>query len=183
MYGSDYDDHFPYGVSNANKEISYLKHRDDKDKILEMAPINSVLHPYIKNDALWKCPSDFGGDHIFLTSIDKKNNFYDSFNVSYFYDFRFALKNKHFSSVTAWLGGCPYPEINESKIILFCDQSLLWHSSNTGKEWDIGLEFVLNFRVNGISIGGNLLKDIKSDRYFTPHWLLFNEEDRFSVPC
>lgn len=182
MYASDYDDNFPYGVSRMQKEESFLQGRPERELYTKMKNINDVIYPYSKSLNIWKCPSDYGGDHLFLSDIKNNNSYYDAFGLSYFYEARLAVFDKKFSSVQAWRDGCPFPEIDSSKIILFCDQSFEWHKlSYTGGWYDV--TFLTSLRVSAVAVDGHLFMNQKRDQSFTPYTLILKKEDTLEVPC
>ena len=63
MYTQDYDSRYPYGASTADKLSFPYGAADEADRLDEMPILQTILDPYIKSSALWRCPSDTGIVH------------------------------------------------------------------------------------------------------------------------
>jgi prepilin-type N-terminal cleavage/methylation domain-containing protein/prepilin-type processing-associated H-X9-DG protein len=70
MYAQDHDDHLLWGGDPEDLHGGGWS-GDDAVKIATMKPQHKILFPYLKNNEIWHCPSDFG--------FDKSGLFDDSF--------------------------------------------------------------------------------------------------------
>ena len=65
MYIGDYE-RYPYAVDPSDKYSNIWKNQIDAAGVTvgNMTLLSEAMNPYIKSDAVWKCPSDTGFDHL-----------------------------------------------------------------------------------------------------------------------
>ncbi len=137
QYIQDSDDRYPYGgdpgdlytdgwlYSENGKYWAAVQQMQSNKQLL-----SNVMSGYVKNHALWHCPSDNGFDRTGQyenNSLVAFPSAFQAFGMSYAYTTQLALEGQTISSVRAWSRNPPYSEHNPADIGLFYDLVGHWH--------------------------------------------------------
>ncbi len=151
LYTQDYE-HYPRGLDPADKftpEI-WAGHPDAHGDVLAATPLlTEVLASYVKNSALWHCPSDFGFDITDITglALDARPSCYEKFAMSYFYRSEITLLNLRQEHL---------PRPTETHVL--ADADGLWHGT--------GILGYTNRRYNVLFADGHA-KNLDRDAYLS----------------
>ena len=101
MYAQDYDHHYPAAFDSPLGSYDGLNHleQEQADRLPYLPVLRDVLNPYIKSAAIWRCPSDTGGDDLDFVNnyrisakVHLKPTAYEALGTSYAYRLRFGLE-------------------------------------------------------------------------------------------
>ena len=94
-YRQDFDERFPVATDNNDHGVYLWESGEPKirEALSESPPLGSALSAYIKDNQIWRCPSDVGGKKILNRNADNydtivynsSNEFYSMFGTSYVY--------------------------------------------------------------------------------------------------
>lgn len=139
MYMSDYDGVFPWGADPSDKNLPQIwnGYPAYQAELPNMPLINQVLHPYIKNAEVWRCPSDTGFDYLdtningsSVYMLPARPTMYDKYGLSYLY--RTQITFMHYTDAT--LRGVVRTtgdEVSGSSINVLNDGNGSWHGGWT----------------------------------------------------
>ncbi len=133
MYAGDYESHFPLGGDPIDLHSNVWSAQDGGKwgaVVPTLKPLPGVMAPYLKADATWRCPSDFGFSHAEGHPMSLLNTYpscADKWGMSYFYNTRLALKGKTLAGVQAYDDFLPYDTYGPDQISLFYDADGSWH--------------------------------------------------------
>lgn len=162
MYAQDYDGYYPYGADPLDKN-TYIWEVDPKqNKVLrEMPLLNDVLHPYVKNVKVWKCPSDTGfdvlEDHPDPTigepiRLPTHPSAFAVFGSSYVYRTELAFRQKLLS--TSGREGPDRREVGAANITVLTDLAGRWHGGEKMQDMQY-MALMGDGHVEKHDIGGN----------------------------
>ena len=95
LYQHDFDGRLPVATETGPTQSGvYIWHTEDEQirQALKTAPtVREAINPYVKNDALWHCPSDVGGQQNLYraalqgddVSVNAPDSFYQTLGNSY----------------------------------------------------------------------------------------------------
>jgi general secretion pathway protein G len=135
MYAQDNDQKFALGGDPADLNTDTWEYSDGGQFWVEsetMAPLPTVLSPYVKSPELWRCPSDVGFDFVDVSGayLPAHPSSYDAFGSSYYYKTELAFRQISISQATAYEAGPPVIEHGPSDVIVLFDGSGMWHQTN-----------------------------------------------------
>lgn len=134
MYAQDYDDLLPFGGSPLDLNVPEMwPPLPLFDPIKTIRPLPEVLHPYLKDYAVWKCPADTGferGGYDESIVFDTRPSSFERYGSSY--DLRTVLifKKSTLTNLQAYQITPPYDPVGQSQIIYLFDGTGLWHGSS-----------------------------------------------------
>jgi prepilin-type N-terminal cleavage/methylation domain-containing protein/prepilin-type processing-associated H-X9-DG protein len=127
LYTQDYD-RYPRGLDAADKNLPQIWGSfPGADKIMAESPmLTAVLDPYVKNSALWNCPSDSGYDVDDHTgyAINARPTAFQAFGLSYSYRTELTLLDLMQEQL---------PRPAETNVLN--DSNGSWHGSNVANLW------------------------------------------------
>ncbi len=129
LYQADNEDYFPRGGDPTDIHTDIWQQAANgrfAADASQLAPLTFVMHPYIKNIEVWRCPSDIGFD---MTESGKTLNArptsFKAFTTSYYYRTELTLRNKR--DLTAYEREAPYNECAAADISVLFDGHGSWH--------------------------------------------------------
>jgi general secretion pathway protein G len=156
LYAQDNDDLFPYGGDPTDINTNQWQTTSGSrfwPEAHNLASLRDVLHPYAKDDALWRCPSDFGFDYPAFSEgfpLSASPTEYQAFGMSYSYRTELTLKRKSLATVAAYDPFPPYAEHGTAEINLLSDADGNWH----GADYQRFNMLMIDGHVAALSYGG-----------------------------
>jgi general secretion pathway protein G len=89
-----------------------------------------VLTPYIKNNEVWRCPSDSGYtvlDNVAFSNLNARPTSYEAFGTSYLFRTELAIKHKLYSSLVGYDPIPPFAEHGAAEVNVLMDGAGAWH--------------------------------------------------------
>lgn len=147
QYAQDFDDHYPYGGDPGDLYTNgwqYTQNGRYWPAIQRMQANNQTIpiamSGYVKDNTLWRCPSDNGFD---MTGVFENDpliaapSSFQAFGMSYAYTTQLALEGETMNNVRVWSQSPPYSEHNFVDVPLFHDLVGRWHGGPTYSEGQI----------------------------------------------
>ncbi len=137
-YAQDYDSLYPSACDPVDKNVeAWGGLSPDPDIVKELPLLTDVLVPYIKNNQLWRCPSDAGfpvnsplfDDVVVLTPF-ACDSFFEKFGTSYVYRLDLATNHAQYpASAVDKDNGATY---GSSEVNVLSETYGEWHTHPTG---------------------------------------------------
>lgn len=133
VYAQDYDGKFPLGGDPLDLNSNAWSGADGGKWVAivqTLKPLPSVLSPYVKESKTWRCPSDFGFNHVEghpTSLLNTHPSSADKWGTSYFYNTRLALMGKTLAGLQAYDNFTPYDTYGADEISVLYDADGNWH--------------------------------------------------------
>ncbi|MDX1931032.1 MAG: hypothetical protein SFU56_00355 [Capsulimonadales bacterium] len=141
-YAQDYDGGLP--PSGSPIDLKTTLWSSIYAEIKTMKPLPELLAPYIKQNDLWRCPSDVGFDRsgwveeVYFPSYPSS---FQAHGTSYFYNMFAYLEGKSLANMRVYDPAPPHAEHGASVVKLMADGSGRWHGGKSPKDHRFGCLF------------------------------------------
>lgn len=146
LYAQDNDEHYPYAVDASDKfAVPALWPPAYQPQILSMPLLNpspaggepGVLEAYMKNDDLWRCPSDFGFtilDNAPASTMDAHPSAFAAYGSSYLGRTEIVFTNRLYTDLSAYDPAPGCTEHGPAEVNVLMDACGVWHGGRAEAE-------------------------------------------------
>jgi len=139
LYTDEYDGQYPWGADPADLDTAIWSATPYAAVVPTMPHLETILDPYVRAPAIWRCPSDYGFKSLDLVPtgfpavpLNATPSCYDAFQVSYFYRTEVALLKVTAGQLAAHDPGGPPGAHGPAEINILMDANGSWHGSAGG---------------------------------------------------
>ncbi len=138
MYASDYDGQLPWSKDASDDAVRVMWPQACWPMLAAMPLYNDAVEPYVKNNRIWRCPSDTGFDELDnnfdpMTGrprpMPARPTMFEKYGASYLYRTEISFKQKSLDSLSGWRrdNNGQWQEVGAGEINVLFDGHGSWH--------------------------------------------------------
>lgn len=135
LYAQDSDERYPIGVDSVDHGSYLWEPAPDQQATLATLPLlRDLLNPYLKSQAIWRCPSDIGNQSLPLydatgngLTVDLTPTAYERLGTSYVYRLPLGMDGVNFPGDCS-IGDLPSVQVlGPASSAVLADAATNWH--------------------------------------------------------